>query len=100
MKQEVLLELLEAASADLGVKVSYEAFTFGSAGTVGHGGLCRVKIAGVWQHRVIIDKRATPQERVATLAASLSRVVVDPSGLDRKVRDALFLHGDRTRLAS
>jgi hypothetical protein len=100
MKQEVLLELLEEASARLGVKVSYEALTVGSAGTVGHGGLCRIKTAAGWQHRIIIDKRATPQERVATLASSLSKVV-DPANdaveLDAKVKDALYLHGDRRR---
>jgi hypothetical protein len=100
MKQEVLLELLEAAAAEAGVKVSYEALSFGSGGStgvVGHGGLCKLKTASGWQYRVIIDKRATPQERVATLASSLSRVITDPSGLEPKVREALYQHSDRDR---
>jgi len=66
MKPEAMLQELEAAAASLSVKVSYE--TLGT--TVGGGGLCRVK----GKYRVIIDKRSSPRERVATLAQSLAQI--------------------------
>ncbi|HVV85206.1 MAG TPA: hypothetical protein VHE35_19225 [Kofleriaceae bacterium] len=69
MKVTAMLEALEDAATRLEVRVSYEPL----AATVGHGGkggLCRVR----GQYRVIIDKRATTEERVATLAQSLARV--------------------------
>jgi hypothetical protein len=69
MKPEVLLELLETCAEGLGVRVSYEQL----GASVGHGGLCRVK--GVY--RVIIDRRATPGERVATLATALATIIDD-----------------------
>lgn len=72
MKRETLLEALETAAAALSVKVSYEAMT----SIVGHGGLCRVK----GQLRVIIDRRTTTAERLATLAESLSRL--DTTGVE------------------
>ena len=72
MKREKLLEHLESAAAAISVKVSYETMT----SSVGRGGLCRVKS----QLRVIIDRRATTQERLATLAESLSRL--DTTGVD------------------
>lgn len=62
---ELLTELEEAAK-QLDVKVSYDAMS----GELGSGGLCKVK--GQW--RVIIDKRATPSDRVSILALALSRV--------------------------
>ncbi len=65
MKPEAMLQELEAAAASLSVKVSYEAL----GTSVGGGGLCRVK----GQYRVIIDKRASPRERVATLAQALAQ---------------------------
>ena len=66
MTADAMLKELEKACDQLGVHVSYEAL----AASVGLGGLCRVK----GKYRVIIDKRATAQERAATLAESLSRV--------------------------
>lgn len=62
---ELLAELEEAAKT-LEVRVTYEAMS----GELGAGGLCKVK--GEW--RVIIDKRATPGDRVSILALALSRV--------------------------
>ena len=67
MKPEVTLSKLEDAATLLGVKVSYEVL----GASVGHGGLCRVKA----ELRVIIDKRASTEERVTTLAGSLSTVI-------------------------
>ena len=84
MKSEVMLELLEAAATQLAVKVSYEPL----AAAVGMGGLCRVK----GQYRVIIDKRATASERVATLATALSTFDVGSLELPDPVRQVLKFH--------
>ena len=73
-----MLEELESAAEQISVKVSYESL----AATVGHGGLCRVK----GQHRVIIDKRATVHERLATLAGSLARLDLSNVFLSPEVR--------------
>jgi len=87
MKPEILLELLEAAAEQLQVRVSYEPLQT----SVVHGGLCRVK----GEYRIIVDKRASAEERVTTLAAALARVIhqtkLDPATLDLapKVREAL-----------
>jgi hypothetical protein len=61
---EGLLQELETAATKLGVRLSYEAL----AASVGLGGLCRVK----GKYRIIIDKRAGTEERIATLAEALS----------------------------
>ena len=84
MKPEVLLELLEAAADQLGIKVSYEPLQ----STVVHGGLCRVKGA----YRVIVDKRATAEERVTTLATALATFETSELELPQKVRDVLRMH--------
>jgi hypothetical protein len=82
MKPDSLLEALEAAAETLSVKVSYEPMQ----ASVGHGGLCRVK--GTW--RVIIDKRATVHERIATLGQALARIEgADVADLPPKVREIL-----------
>src|SRR5690242_4794547 len=90
MKPDVLLELLEATAETLAVRVSYESLHASVGAAVGHGGLCRVK----GEHRVIIDKRATPQERVATLAAALAMVANDEQleAQPKKVREALTFY--------
>ena len=72
MKAAAMLQALEDAATRLEVRVSYEPL----AASVGNGGLCRVR----GQYRVIIDKRATTEERVATLAQSLARVSASPGG--------------------
>ena len=64
MKPEVLLELLEGTADQLGIRVSYEQLQ----SAVVHGGLCRVK----GEYRIIVDKRATAEERIVTLASALS----------------------------
>lgn len=84
MKPEVLLELLEATADQLGINVSYEPLQT----SVINGGLCRVK--GVY--RVIVDKRATSEERVATLATALATFDTSELALPPKVRDVLKLH--------
>ena len=100
MKPEVVLELLESAAEQLKVRVSYEPLQT----SVVHGGLCRVK----GEYRIIVDKRASAEERVTTVATALSQVLrvranhaVEraPAELDSaavelspKVRELLRLH--------
>lgn len=81
MKPDVLLELLEHAAEQLSIKVSYEPLQ----SMVVHGGLCRVK----GQYRVIIDKRATAEERVITLATALGQFDTSELELPAKVREVL-----------
>lgn len=91
MKPEVLLEHLEQAADRLGIRVSYEQLQ----SSVVTGGLCKVK--GVY--RVIIDKRASPEERVSTLATALAGFPagspgswIDDLEVPAKVRELLRLH--------
>ncbi len=85
MKPEVMLELLEAAAEQLAIKLSYEPLQTGGLQTGLRGGLCRVK----GQYRIIIDKRASDEERVATLATALSSFDTTELELPQKVRDLL-----------
>jgi len=89
MKAEVLLELLEATADQLGIKVSYEPLQT----SVVNGGLCRVK--GVY--RVIVDKRATSEERVVTLATALATFDTSELALPPKVREVLRTHEGTTK---
>ncbi len=92
MKQEVVLEQLEAAAGQLGIRVSYEPLQMKGLPT-SHGGLCRVK----GSYRIIVDKRATTDERVSTIASALARL--DTSGLEvtEKVRDVLRMFEQSSR---
>jgi hypothetical protein len=92
MKPEVMLELLEAAAAQLEVKVSYEPLQTAAVSSHLRGGLCRVKGPSGMQWRVIIDKRATDDERVATLASALGRFDTSELELPQKVREVIALH--------
>ncbi|MBP6632844.1 MAG: hypothetical protein KBG28_29885 [Kofleriaceae bacterium] len=90
MKPELLLELLESAAEQLAIKVSYESL----GASVGNGGLCRVK----GEFRVIIDKRATPQERVATLASAIASFDITELELPEKVREVIRFHEGSARI--
>ena len=85
MKPEVMLELLEGAAEQLQIKVSYESLQTAGIQTGLRGGLCRVK----GQFRVIIDKRAADEERVATLATALASFDTTELPLPQKVRELL-----------
>lgn len=82
MKPDVVLELLETAADQLGIRVSYEAL---ATTVMMNGGLCKVKGA----YRVIIDKRATTEERVITLATALATFETSQLELAPKVREIL-----------
>jgi hypothetical protein len=84
MKPEVMLELLEGACDQLGVKVTYEPLQ----GATFRGGLCKVKGA----FRVIVDKRASDEERVATLAAALGKFDTAEIALPQPARELIALH--------
>jgi hypothetical protein len=81
MKPEVLLELLENAADQLGIRVSYDTLQT----SVFHGGLCKVK----GEYRIIIDKKATSEERVVTLATALATFDTSELELAPKVREVL-----------
>ena len=91
MKPDVLLELLEHAADQLGIRVSYETLSTGT--TLSKGGLCRVK----GEYRVIVDKRATSEERVATLATALAGFDTAELELPQKVRDVLRTYEPGTK---
>ncbi len=84
-----MLEQLESAATQLGVRVSYEQLAW----SVGHGGLCRVR----GEYRAIIDKRATPQERLTTLATALAGFDVSGIKLSAKLRELLDFHSTDSR---
>ncbi len=84
MKPEVMLELLEGACDQLGVKVTYEPLQ----GATFRGGLCKVK--GVF--RVIIDKRGTVGEKLSTLARALATFDLEGIFLTPAARDIVAQH--------
>lgn len=87
MKPDVLLEHLESAAEQLGIRVSAEQLQ----NNVVSGGLCKVK----GEYRIIMDKRATAEERVsivATALASFGAAKLEPLQLHTKVRELLHLH--------
>ena len=93
MKPEVMLELLENAADQLGIKVSYEPLQTGGIQSTLRGGLCRVKGADGMSWRAIIDKRATTEERMTTLASAVAKFDTTELELPQKVRDYIRLHG-------
>jgi hypothetical protein len=88
MKPEAMLELLEGVADQLAIKVTYEPLQMASATGSMRGGLCRVKGA----YRVIVDKRATDEERVVTLASALGRFELGELKVPASVRAVIALH--------
>lgn len=89
MKPEVVLELLENTADQLGIRVSYETLST----VLAHGGLCKVKGA----YRIIVDKRATSEERVITLATALATFDTSELELAPKVREILRQYEGSTK---
>jgi len=81
VKVDALLSELEQVAKGLSIRVSYEPL----GGELGAGGLCKVK--GEW--RVIVDKRATPAERLSVLAQSMARFPVMEQQLSPELRELL-----------
>lgn len=88
MKPEVMLELLEGVADQLAIKVTYEPLQMASATGSMRGGLCRVKGA----YRVIVDKRATDEERVVTLASALGRFEIGELQVPASVRAVIAMY--------
>ncbi|HEY1814223.1 MAG TPA: hypothetical protein VGG74_17850 [Kofleriaceae bacterium] len=100
MKPAVMLELLEATAAQLEIKVTYEPLQTAVAQSVMRGGLCKVKSATGMTWRVIVDKRATDEERVATLAGALAKFDTTELELPAKVRELLAMYSSGPRRAA
>ena len=88
MKSDVIVELLEGAADQLGIKVSYEPLQTSGLQTGLRGGLCRVK----GTYRIIIDKRATNEERITALATAIAGFDTTELELPQKVRDLLRMY--------
>jgi len=73
---------LEALAEKLELTVVYDHFTGEGMST---GGLCKVK--GTW--RVIIERRASPSEKVSILANALSRFDLEQHFLSPAVRELI-----------
>ena len=82
MKMDRVLEELEEAAKKAGVTVQHDSLT--GEGT-GQGGLCKVK--GQW--RIIIDRKATPGEKVVVLAQALGSFDLEGVFLSPEVRELL-----------
>jgi len=82
MKPEQMTQSLEAVASQLGVRVRYETMTGESMGA---GGLC--KIRGDWA--IIIDKRATPSDRVAILIDALAGFDTSAIEVPKEIDEAL-----------
>jgi hypothetical protein len=74
------------------VRVSYEHLATSTLSTGLRGGLCRVKSPDGMRWRVIIDKRAATEERVATLATALGGFDTSQLELPERVREHLKLY--------
>ena len=85
MKSEVILEVLERAAEQLSIKVSYEPLQTSGIQTGLRGGLCKVK----GTYRIIIDKRATDEERITTLATAIAGFNTADLELPQRIRDLL-----------
>lgn len=92
MKPEVLLELLENAAEQLDVRISYETLQMSIVGNGMRGGLCKVKGPEGMKWRLIVDKRATHEEKVTTIATALATFDTSELELSQKVRECLRTH--------
>jgi hypothetical protein len=92
MKPEVMLELLENAAEQLAVRISYETLTTVIQSNGMRGGLCKLKGPTGMTWRLIVDKRATTEEKLTTIATSLATFDTTELELAQKVRDLLRTH--------
>jgi hypothetical protein len=83
MKSDQIVEVLEKAAEQIGVRVRYEALAAG--GLVGSGGVCKVR--GEWW--VIIDKKASSADKVAILTDALAGMDLGPVALPAKIREMI-----------
>ncbi len=83
MKPDQLLPILEEAAGRLDITIKYEGLA--ASGVSGTGGLCKVR--GQWW--LIVDKKATPSERVAILVDALAGFETGALALSDKVEELL-----------
>ncbi|MCA9664681.1 MAG: hypothetical protein KC503_03805 [Myxococcales bacterium] len=76
---------LEQLAEKLDVELMYDHFTGDGART---GGLCKVK--GRW--RIIVERRASPSERVSVLARGLARVAPEEIEVSQDVQVLIDTH--------
>ena len=88
MKPDQLLPILEDGAQRLDITVKYEGLA--QSGVNGTGGLCKVR--GSWW--LLVDKKATPSERVAILVDALAGF--DTEGLDLPEKVAEMIAGRRS----
>ncbi len=81
------LKELEEIADKKAIRISYEAI----GGELGAGGLCKVK----GQHRVIVDKRATDNEKVTVIATALARFPLEDLFMSEDTREIIQRHGGR-----
>ena len=81
-KMDRVLVELEEAAAKVGVTVQHDSLTGEGTGQVG---LCKVR--GQW--RIIIDRKATPGEKVVVLAQALGGFDLEGVFLSPEVRELL-----------
>lgn len=84
MKPQDVLSALEGAAKTLNIKVSYEALS----ASVGIGGLCRVR----GEPRVIIDKRASVEDRIGAVAGALAGFDTSEIALPAAAKAAIARH--------
>jgi hypothetical protein len=94
MKTEQMIEALESAATQLGIRVRYDVLPMGGAAAAG--GLCKVK--GEWQ--VIIDKKSSPSERAGILTEALASFDTEAVFLPPKLREAVQLRREMNATAT
>jgi hypothetical protein len=83
VKPDQLIPALEEGAQRLGITVKYEALA--QSGISGSGGLCKVR--GEWW--LIVEKKATPSERVAILVDALAGFDTESLALPEKIEELL-----------
>lgn len=81
-KIEMMLDELQEAAGQVGIKISYEKMTGLCAGK---GGLCRVD----GEYRIIADRKSTVQERLDILLTALCGFDLEGIYLSPRTRQAL-----------
>lgn len=84
MKPDHVVEALETAAQQLGVKVRYD--NLGPGGLLSGGGLCRLR--GEWT--VIVDKKATASDKASVLIEALAAFDVEGVTAPPKVKQLLM----------
>jgi hypothetical protein len=85
LKPDLLIPSLEELATKMGVTVRYESLT--QSGVSGTGGLCKVR--GAWW--LLVDKKATPSERVAILVDALAGFDTAAAGASDKLEELFQL---------